>query len=78
MITSQKKKRNEEIKAYADENELNEDVLKDFISEYEFSGIVSEADVEKSLISGKGFRERRRLRKEIISYIVENCNKYMS
>lgn len=74
----EEKKRNEEIKAYADENELDEIILKDFISEYEFSGIVSEADVEKSLISGKGFRERRRLRKEIISYIVENCNKYMS
>lgn len=70
--------RNADIKAYAKENDLDENILKEFISEYEFSGIVSENDVEKNLVADKGFRERRRLRKDICAYIVDNCNKYMS
>ena len=74
----EEEQRNAEIKEYADDNKLDEAVLKDFIAEYEFSGIVSEADVEKSLVSGLSFRERRRMRKEIAAYIVENCSKYMS
>ena len=74
----EEQQRNAEIKEYADEHNLDESILKDFIAEYEFSGIVSEADVEKSLVAGLSFRERRRMRKEISAYIVENCNKYMS
>ena len=70
--------RNAEIKEYADDNGLNEDSLKVFISEFEFSGIISEAEVEKALVADKPFKERRRLRKEIAAYIVENCNRFMS
>lgn len=74
----EEQQRNADIKEYADEHNLDENILKDFISEYEFSGLVSEAEVEKSLVAGLSFRERRRMRKEISAYIVENCNKYMS
>ena len=74
----EEEQRNNEIHSYAEENNVNEDILKDFISEYEFSGIVSESDVEKELLSGLSFKERRRMRKEISAYIVENCNRYMS
>ena len=74
----EEQERNAEIKEYADQNGLDEEILKGFISEYEFSGLISESDLEKQLISGKTFKERRRLRKEIAAYIVENCNKYMS
>lgn len=74
----EEQKRNAEIKAYAEENGLDEVALKEFISEYEFSGIVLEAEIEKALVSDKPFKERRRLRKEIAAYIIENCDKYMS
>lgn len=74
----EEEQRNNEIKEYASENNLNEDSLKELISEYEFSGVVSEEDIEKNLVSEMPFKERRRLRKEVASYIAENCMKYMS
>lgn len=74
----EEEQRSAEIKEFADENNIDEDKLKDLIYEYEFSGLVSEEDIEQHIVSNLPFRQRRRLRKEIAYYVIENCNKYMS
>ena len=69
--------RNKEIQEYAGQNHVNEDALKALISEYEFSGILSEAEVERKMVLDKPLKERRRLRKEIAAYIIDNCKPYV-
>lgn len=68
--------RAKEIEIYASDNELDLSALRELISEYEFSGIIDELDVDKRLCSHLGFRQRRKMRQEIIVFVSENCMKY--
>ena len=68
------RKRNEEIDAFATENEIDSTYLKNVISEYEFSGNMDRdgirAQIQKPLLVA------RKLIEKITSFISENCDKY--
>lgn len=68
------RKRNEEIEAFASENEIDGTYLKNVISEYEFSGNMDRdgirAQIQKPLLVA------RKLIEKITSFILENCDKY--
>lgn len=70
----EQRKRNEEIEAFAAENEIDSGYLKDVISEYEFSGNMDRdgirAQIQKPLLVA------RKLIEKITAFIVDNCNKY--
>lgn len=70
----EQRKRNEEIEAFAAENEIDSGYLKDVISEYEFSGNMDRdgirAQIQKPLLVA------RKLIEKITTFIVDNCNKY--
>lgn len=68
--------RAKEIEAYATEHELDVNILRELISEYEFSGIIEETKVDKELCQNMGFRQRRQMRQNIIVFVSENCMKY--
>lgn len=70
----ERRKRNEEIEAFATENELDSGFLKTVISDYEFSG-----DIDR-----EGIRERiklpllkaKKMLAKISDFIIENCMRY--
>lgn len=68
------RKRNEEIDAFATENEIDSTYLKNVISEYEFSGNMDRdgirAQIQKPLLIA------RKLIEKISIFIIENCDKY--
>ena len=70
----EQRKRNEEIEAFAAENEIDSGYLKDVISEYEFSGNMDRdgirAQIQKPLLVA------RKLIEKISTFIIDNCNKY--
>ena len=70
----EQRKRNEEIEAFAAENEIDSGYLKEVISEYEFSGNMDRdgirAQIQKPLLVA------RKLIEKITTFIVDNCNKY--
>ena len=68
--------RTKDIEDYAAANSLNAGLLKEIISEYEFSGIADEDRIDKELCAGLGFRQRRQMRQNIIVFVTENCMKY--
>lgn len=70
------KKRNEEIEKFAKEKNLDLIYLKQIISEYEFSHILSKEGIRKNMNSELPFRELKRLVTEIMVFVVENCEKY--
>ena len=69
-------KRQEEIKKFSDTMEISDFRVKDFIEEYEFSGIIDLENISESL-KGKKFMEKRKLTKEIENFIFENTSKYL-
>ena len=70
----EQRKRNEEIEAFAAENEIDSGYLKDVISEYEFSGNMDRdgirAQIQKPLLVA------RKLIEKISMFIIDNCEKY--
>lgn len=69
-------KRQKEIKKFSDTMEISDFRVKDFIEEYEFSGIIDLENISESL-KGKKFMEKRKLTKEIENFIFENTSKYL-
>lgn len=71
----EQKERAEEIKEFANTLNLSDIQVREFIENYEFSGIVEVEKISESL-KGYKFMEKRRLTKEIENFIFENSNKY--
>ena len=69
-------KRQEEIEKFSENINVSNDKVKDFIEEYEFSGIVDLENISESL-KGRKFMQKRKLTKEIQNFIFENTNKYL-
>ena len=68
-------KRKKEIEDFSVNIEVEDNKVKDFIEEYEFSGIVNLERISESL-TGKKFMQKRRLTREIQNFIYENTSKY--
>lgn len=66
--------RNEEIEKFANSNQFNEDLLKDMISEYEFSGLISEAKIMDNLNCGLLIKSKKT--EQIKNFIIDNVDKY--
>lgn len=71
-ITFEERERENEISEFANKNRLDKDKLHVLITDYEFSGIADTEYVDKELCKGLGFRERRKMRKDIADFIEEN------
>ena len=69
-------KRQEEIKRFSDTMEISDFQVRDFIEEYEFSGIIDLENISESL-KGKKFMEKIKLTREIENFIFENTSKYL-
>lgn len=70
-------KREAEFNQFAHQQAVDEDILKSMTGEFEYSGIVNQADL-KDLVSDKKLREKRQTKKAIISFIEEVTEKYSS
>lgn len=66
--------RNNEISAFATENDIDVDLIRQEISEYEFTGIILKDNISKEI--KKPFLEKRRLTNAIIDFIKSNVEKY--
>ncbi|HDU1447092.1 TPA: type I restriction endonuclease subunit R [Staphylococcus pseudintermedius] len=70
-------KREAEFSQFAHQQAVDEDILKSMTGEFEYSGIVNQADL-KDLVSDKKLKEKRQTKKAIISFIEEVTEKYSS
>lgn len=68
-------KREREIDSFSQDMEVSNNKVKDFIEEYEFSGIVDRENISESL-KGRKFMEKIKLTKKIENFIFENTSKY--
>ena len=66
--------RNTEIEAFATEQDVNVDFLRDEISEYEFTGVIHRDTIASEI--QKPFLEKRRLTNAIVEFIKSNVEKY--
>ncbi|AVQ40532.1 restriction endonuclease subunit R [Clostridium botulinum] len=67
-------KRNEEIKAFSEQAAVKEEKLKDYISEYEYSGMIDRKDMNDN-IEGKLLKRKRVLR-EMTTFIKNHVEKF--
>ena len=68
------RRRNEEIEAFASENEINQEYLKAAISEYEFSGNMDREGMREEI--KLPLLKARKLINKIEEFIIENCLRY--
>ena len=69
--------RGKEIKDFAEKEELSENILNDFISEYEFSGILNEGRIRDSIDKPMPLLKKKSLTRRIADFIVHLADKYM-
>lgn len=74
-ITFENAKKEEEFNEFADQKAINEDMLKNITSEFEYSGILN-TDKVKDLVSGMKLREKRQTKAAIASFVEEVTEKY--
>lgn len=74
-ITFENAKKEEEFNEFADQKAVNEDMLKNITSEFEYSGILN-TDKVKDLVSGMKLREKRQTKAAIASFVEEVTEKY--
>ncbi|ENJ9652901.1 type I restriction endonuclease subunit R [Clostridium botulinum] len=67
-------KRNEEIKAFSEQAAVKEEKLKDYISEYEYSGMIDRKDMNDN-IEGKLLKRKKVLR-EMTTFIKNHVEKF--
>ncbi|HDK7168692.1 TPA: type I restriction endonuclease subunit R [Clostridium botulinum] len=67
-------KRNEEIKAFSEQAAVKEEKLKDYISEYEYSGMIDRKDMNDN-IEGKLLKRKKVLR-EMTTFIKDHVEKF--
>ena len=70
----EEKIRNEEIKEFAEKENIEIDFLKDLISQFEFTGIIDKGYITSQI--KKPFLEKRTIAGKIIDFIKENVFKY--
>lgn len=70
----EQRKRNEEIEAFAKENEIDGEYLKDVISEYEFSGNIDRDGIREQI--KLPLLKARKLLNSIEEFILENCYRF--
>ena len=70
------KARAREIEAFALLNGIDIAVLKQAISEFEFSGIVDQDFIDKNMCQGLGFKARREMRQTVAAFINDNCMRF--
>ncbi|MDK9872511.1 type I restriction endonuclease subunit R [Staphylococcus sp. IPLA37011] len=70
-------KRESEFNQFAQQQAVDEQVLKDITGEYEYSGIVNQ-DHLKELVGDKKLREKRQTKKAVTSFVEEVSEKYSS
>ncbi|WP_153983577.1 type I restriction endonuclease subunit R [Staphylococcus hominis] len=74
-ITFENAKKEEEFNEFADQKAVNEDMLKNITSEFEYSGILNN-DKVKDLVSGMKLREKRQTKAAIASFVEKVTEKY--
>ncbi|MGC7786431.1 type I restriction endonuclease subunit R [Staphylococcus epidermidis] len=74
-ITFENAKKEEEFNEFADQKAVNEDMLKNITSEFEYSGILN-TDKVKNLVSGMKLREKRQTKVAIASFVEKVAEKY--
>ncbi|WP_053025625.1 type I restriction endonuclease subunit R [Staphylococcus haemolyticus] len=74
-ITFENAKKEEEFNEFADQKAVNEDILKNITSEFEYSGILN-TDKVKNLLSGMKLREKRQTKVAIASFVEKVAEKY--
>lgn len=74
-ITFENAKKEEEFNEFADQKAVNEDMLKNITSEFEYSGILN-TDKVKGLVSGMTLREKRQTKAAIASFVETVTEKY--
>lgn len=74
-ITFENAKKEEEFNEFADQKAVNEDMLKNITSEFEYSGILN-TDKVKNLVSGMKLREKRQTKAAIASFVEKVAEKY--
>ena len=72
----EEKARAKEIEDFAAEAEIDVDKLKGLISEYEFSGIISEDDIDNEIGKDLPFRKRKELRNKVTYFITDNTARF--
>ena len=65
-----------DIEAFAETEEINKEELTDFISEYEFSGILNEGDIRDSIKKPMGLLKKKSLVQRITDFIRSHVEKY--
>lgn len=66
--------RQEEVKYFAEEVNLNEETIQEFVAEYQYAGILNHQEIYKAL-SG-GFLARKEKTQNVKGFIVDHTNKY--
>lgn len=74
-ITFENAKKEEEFNEFADQKAVNEDMLKNITSDFEYSGILN-TDKVKDLVSGMKLREKRQTKAAIASFVEKVTEKY--
>ena len=74
-ITFENAKKEEEFNKFANQKVVNEDMLKNITSEFEYSGILN-TDKVKGLVSGMKLREKRQTKAAVASFVEEITEKY--
>ena len=74
-ITFENAKKEEEFNEFADQKAVNEDMLKNITSEFEYSGILN-TDKVKNLVSGMKLRKKRQTKVAIASFVEKVAEKY--
>jgi len=67
--------RAEEIRKFAEENNLNAEFIQKEVSEYEYSGIIRN-DMILDQLKDKKFLEKRRLKQRMIDFIKKHVEKF--
>lgn len=74
-ITFENAKKEEEFNNFAGQKSIDEDMLKNITSEFEYSGILNN-DKVKDLVSGMKLREKRQTKAAVASFVEEVTEKY--
>ncbi len=74
-ITFENAKKEEEFNDFAGQKSIDEDMLKNITSEFEYSGILNN-DKVKDLVSGMKLREKRQTKAAVASFVEEVTEKY--
>lgn len=69
-------KRNQEIEAFTEKEDLDIDFVKEQISEYEFTGIINKDDVRNGINRPLPFLKKKKLTERIIEFIKDLVNKF--